>query len=275
MNVLDTEFAKGFIRMCSDGFLQGWHERNGGNLTYRLKDDEVKLIEENLNNSNKFVEIGVKVPGISNEYFLVTGSGRYFRNIDLNPEVNIAIVEIDRSGAKYRIVWGLKEGGKPTSELASHLMNHEVKKNITNDMHRVIYHCHTTNVIALTFVLPLDNKVFTRELWEMATECPIVFPSGIGVVDWMVPGGEKIAIATSKLMEKYDVVIWAHHGIFCSGENFDLTFGLAHTVEKSAETLVKVLSMKVDKVQTITPTNFRELAQDFNVKLSEEFLFEK
>ena len=32
-------------------------------------------------------------------------------------------------------------------------------------------------------------------------------------------------------MKKYDVVIWAHHGMFCSGEDFDLTFGLLHTVE--------------------------------------------
>lgn len=54
--------------------------------------------------------------------------------------------------------------------------------------HRVIYHAHTTNTIALTFVLPLKDEIFTRELWEMATECPVVFPSGIGVVPWMVPG---------------------------------------------------------------------------------------
>ena len=71
------------------------------------------------------------------------------------------------------------------------LMNHEVKKGVTNGAHRVIYHAHTTNVIALTFVLPLEDKVFTRELWEMATECPVVFPSGIGVVGWMVPGGRE------------------------------------------------------------------------------------
>lgn len=54
-------------------------------------------------------------------------------------------------------------------------MNHEVKKGVTNGAHRVIYHAHTTNVIALTFVLPLEDKVFTRELWEMATECRLYF----------------------------------------------------------------------------------------------------
>ncbi len=105
-------------------------------------------------------------------------------------------------------------------------MNHEVKKRVSGGRHRVIYHAHCTNLIALTFVLPLDDKVFTRELWEMATECPVVFPDGVGVVPWMVPGGRDIAVATSRLMETYDVAIWAHHGAFASGETFDLTFGL-------------------------------------------------
>ena len=109
----------------------------------------------------------------------------------------------------------------------------------------------------------------------MATECPVVFPSGIGVVGWMVPGGRDIAVATSELMKKYDVAIWAHHGMFCSGEDFDLTFGLMHTVEKSAEILVKMLSMRPDKLQTITVQNFRDLAVDFKVELPERFLYEK
>ena len=76
-------------------------------------------------------------------------------------------------------------------------------------------------------------------------------------------------------MKKYNVAIWAHHGMFCSGEDFDLTFGLMHTVEKSAEILVKVLSMTPNKRQTIQPDEFRHLAVDFNVTLPEKFLFEK
>ena len=76
-------------------------------------------------------------------------------------------------------------------------------------------------------------------------------------------------------MKKYDVAVWAHHGMFCSGEDFDLTFGLMHTVEKSAEILVKMLSMRPDKLQTITAENFRDLAVDFKVELPERFLFEK
>ncbi|MCM1253505.1 MAG: rhamnulose-1-phosphate aldolase [Clostridium sp.] len=275
MRILDTKFVRGFIKMADDGFQQGWHERNGGNLSYRLKPEEVEGIKSRLSDNGEWTPIGVSVPGLAGEYFLVTGSGKYFRNIIVDPEACIAIIELDDKGEKYRIRWGLVEGGVPTSELPSHLMNHEVKKRVTDGRHRVIYHAHTTNIIALTFILPLDDVIFTRELWEAATECPVVFPQGVGVVNWMVPGGREIAVATSKLMEKYDVAVWAHHGMFCSGEDFDLTFGLLHTVEKSAEILIKIYSVSPRKLQTITPANFRDVGKAFHVELPERFLFEK
>ena len=275
MSIMDVTFVKGFVRLCNDGWLQGWHERNGGNLSYRIKPEEVEEVRPYFNEPSEWKEIGTSVPGLANEYFMVTGSGKYFRNVILDPEDTSCIIELDDRGENYRVLWGLVNGGRPTSELPSHLMNHEVKKAASNGTHRVIYHAHTTNTIALTFVLPLTDEVFTRELWEMATECPVVFPSGVGVVGWMVPGGREIAVATSELMKKYDVAIWAHHGMFASGPDFDLTFGLMHTVEKSAEILVKVLSMSPVKLQTITPQNFRDLAKDFKVELPEQFLYEK
>ncbi|XME02725.1 rhamnulose-1-phosphate aldolase [Lachnospiraceae bacterium C1.1] len=274
MKVLDAEFTKGFIRMANDGWEQGWHERNGGNLSYRMKAEEVEMIRDDLK-AGEWQSIGTTVPDLAGEFFMVTGSGKYFRNVIIKPEDSFCIIELDDKGENYRIMWGLVNGGRPTSELPSHLMNLEVKKKATNGRYRVVYHCHPANTIALTFVLPLTDEAFTRELWEMATECPVVFPDGIGVVPWMVPGGREIAVATSKLMEKYDVAIWAHHGIFAAGEDFDLTFGLMHTVEKSAEILVKTLSMTNAKRQTITPDEFRHLAKDFGVTLPEKFLFEK
>lgn len=275
MGITDVTFVQRFIRMCNDGWEQGWHERNGGNLSYRIKPEEIAEVRQYFRGDGEWSPVGASVPGLGGEYFMVTGSGKYFRNVILDPADSTCIIELDEAGENYRICWGLVNGGRPTSELPSHLMNHEVKKAASRGRHRVIYHAHTTNVIALTFVLPLKDEVFTRELWEMATECPIVFPSGVGVVDWMVPGGREIAAATSELMKQYDAAIWAHHGMFCSGEDFDVTFGLMHTIEKAAEILVKTLSMRPDKLQTITAQNFRDLAADFHVELPEKFLYEK
>ena len=44
MKILESKFVKGFIKMADDGYQQGWHERNGGNLSYRLKPEEVEMI---------------------------------------------------------------------------------------------------------------------------------------------------------------------------------------------------------------------------------------
>jgi chromosome segregation ATPase len=76
-------------------------------------------------------------------------------------------------------------------------------------------------------------------------------------------------------MKKYDVAVWAHHGMFAAGADFDDSFGLMHTVEKAAEILVKVLSMVPEKRQTITPANFRKFTEAYNFHLDEKFLYEK
>lgn len=272
MGILDIKVLKDYIRMCNDGWLQGWHERNGGNLTYRMTDEEVNECRPYFSFERPWVNMGVQADNLKNEYFLATGSGKFFRNVILEPQDNICIVEINDKGDSYRIVWGLVKGGRPTSEFPSHFMNHSVRKAATNGENRVIYHAHPANVIALTYVLPLTAKAFTRALWQSATECPVVFPNGVGVVEWMVPGGSDIAMATSRLMEKYEAAVWAHHGLFCSGPDFDITFGLMHTIEKAAEIYVKVLSMGKDIKQTITDDNLRAIAKEFGVTLNEEFL---
>jgi len=272
LQVLAAEFIKGFIRMADDGYRQGWHERNGGNLSYRIKPEEVDAIKQNFSTENPFVRIGVKAENLAGEYFLVTRSGNFFRNIAAAPQENLGIVEVDQQGEGYRVVWGLENGGVPTSEFPSHFLNHSVKKAATNGAYRVIYHAHPPSIIALTYLLPLTDKDFSRLLWTMATECPLVFPDGVGVLPWMVPGSKEIALATSELMEKYDVAIWAHHGMFCAGPNFDLTFGLMHTVEKAADIYLRVMSCGQGLRQTLSTENLRAIAAAFHVKMREEFL---
>ena len=136
MKVTEAEFVKGFIRLCDDGFKQNWHERNGGNLSYRIKPEEVESVKEELTDTNPWQPIGTSVPKLAGEYFMVTGSGKYFRNVILDPAANSCIIEVDEAGVNYRICWGLVNGGRPTSELPSHLMNHEVKKEVTGGKHR-------------------------------------------------------------------------------------------------------------------------------------------
>lgn len=274
MAITDVEVMQNYIRMCGDGWDQGWHERNGGNLTYRMRPEEVEQCRPYFKEiPGQWVNMGVKGENLAGEFFIATGSGKYFRNVPLAPQDNLCILEIDSAGESWRIVWGLEKGGRPTSEFPSHFLNHSVRKIATNGENRVIYHAHPANLIAMTYILPLTARDFTRALWKSATECPVVFPGGVGVVPWMVPGGSEIALATSELMKEYDAAVWAHHGLFVSGPDFDTTFGLMHTIEKAAQIYILALSAGQGKIlQTIEDDGLRAIAKDFGVTLREEFL---
>lgn len=274
MNVLETEVLQGFVRLCSDGWEQNWHERNGGNLTCRLRPEEIEACLPGFRREpGEWIPMGVQAENLKGEFFLSTGTGKYFRNVPLCPQDNLCIAQLNDKGDAYRVVWGLEKGGLPTSEFPSHILNHSVRTAVTNGECRVIYHAHCPNVIAMTYLLPLTAKAFTRALWQSATECPVVFPGGVGVVEWMVPGKAEIAVATSTLMKEYDAVVWAHHGLFVSGSDFDTTFGLMHTIENAARIYLLVLSCgKQSFRQTISDENLRAIAREFGVTLREEFL---
>ena len=187
--ITDSEVIQNYICMCGDGWEQGWHERNGGNLTYRMRPEEVEQCRPYFKAApGEWVDMGVQADNLRGEFFISTGSGKYFRNVPLAPQDNICIVEINAAGDAWRIVWGLEKGGCPTSEFPSHFLNHSVRKEATGGACRVIYHAHPANLIAMTYILPLTARDFTRALWKSATECPVVFPGGVGVVPWMVPG---------------------------------------------------------------------------------------
>ncbi|MCX8738297.1 rhamnulose-1-phosphate aldolase [Gilliamella sp. B2824] len=269
--ILSSWFVQGMIKATYDMWLKGWDERNGGNVSLRLLDTDVVSFQGDFYANPRHVSLTQDVAKLANQYFIVTGSGKFFRNVILDPADTLAIVKIDEQGKGYYIMWGLINGGLPTSELAAHLQSHIVRMEKSQGKDRVIMHCHATNLIALTYVLELDTAVITRLLWEMSTECLVVFPDGVGVVPWMVPGKDEIGYATAQQMAKHTLVLWAFHGVFGTGPTLDEAFGLIDTAEKSAEVLVKVLSMG-GKRQTITTEQFRLLAQRFDVNPIEEAL---
>ena len=268
-------FMKGFVRLCADGWNQGWHERNGGNLTYRMTDGEVADCRPFFyENPCNWIPLGVQADNLRGAYFAVTGAGRYMRNVPLDTAKNVGIVEINAEGDACRIVWGLKDGGMPSSEFPSHFMIHSVRVDVTGGSSRVLYHAHPVNVVALTSVMPLDARTITRTLWKAMTECIIAFPKGVGVLPWMVPGGAEIAMATSELMKTYDAVIWAQHGLFCSGTDFDSAFGLMHTIEKASDIYVRarLLNGGGEFANTISDEGLRAIARNLGLGINEDFL---
>lgn len=264
LNTEKSWFVTAMVKATSDMWLKGWDERNGGNVSLRLLAEDVEPYLP-LWPGNRSAPISEPVPELAGQFYIVTGTGKYFRNVQLDPAANLGVVQVAPDGASVKILWGYSDGGAPTSELASHLKSHRTRQKVSNGVDRVIMHCHATNILALTYVLDLDPVNVTRALWESSTECLVVFPKGVGTMEWLVPGTDTIGDATSTKMADHTLVLWPFHGIFGTGETLDEAFGLIDTAEKASEVLVKVLSMGGAR-QTITTQNLLDLAARFGVE---------
>lgn len=262
--IIHSWFVQGMIKATTDAWLKGWDERNGGNLTLRLDEADIAAFQADFHAKPRYIPLSQPMPQLANTPFIVTGSGKFFRNVQLAPAANLGIVKIDSDGAGYRILWGLEDHAVPTSELPAHFQSHCERIKATQGKDRVIMHCHATNLIALTYVLENRCDVITRKLWEGSTECLVVFPDGVGILPWMVPGTDEIGQATAQAMAKHALVLWPFHGVFGSGPTLDEAFGLIDTAEKSAEILVKVIAMGGMK-QTISRDQLIALGKRFGV----------
>ncbi|NMM51665.1 rhamnulose-1-phosphate aldolase [Paenibacillus aquistagni] len=257
-------FLREMMEITHTMWKNGWDERNGGNVSYIVDEAEVAQYID-ITKIDRTLNLTFPVTELANKYFVVTGSGKYFKNMMADPEHNLGVIRVTEDGKSIDILWGLKGNAVPTSELPSHFMSH-IERLKMDPSHRVVMHNHATNVIAMTFIHALDEKGFTRTLWEMCTECLVVFPDGIGILPWMVPGSTEIGRATAEKMKKHRAVIWPHHGIFGTGTTIDEAFGLIETIEKAAQIYMLIVSSNQPILQRITNQELIDLAKAFGVE---------
>lgn len=250
---------------CANMYRLGWDERNGGNISIILEEDETT----DFTSSSSLYPTFFDAEYLAGKYILVTGTGKYFKNVYDDPENNLGVIRISDDGASYSVVWGFKDGSAPTSELPTHLMNH-IERLKKYPKHRVVLHCHPLNVLAMTSIVLLDDVIFTKTLWKMITECIIVFPDGVGVLEWMICGGNEIGLKTAEKMKNCRCVVWAHHGIFGTGNSLDEAFGLVETIEKAAAIYMKICGH--DIISEISDSQLKAVADAFGITVREGYL---
>ena len=93
MNIVNAPFMRELCDMTDNMYRLGWNERNGGNISLLLSDEEVapyvqdKEIIRNL-------PLEIAFPEFAGRYFIVTGTGKYFKNISKDPAFNVGLIRI-------------------------------------------------------------------------------------------------------------------------------------------------------------------------------------
>lgn len=266
--ILSAPWMVDMVRTATEMYRHGWDERNGGNISLLLEEEQARpylapgrVVRE--------IPTGFSCPALDGRFFLVTGTGKYFKNVQYAPEVNLGLVRLADGGANVQLLWGFADGGRFTSEFPAHMLSHAARLRVDAD-NRVVMHCHPTNLLAMTYVHSLEERAFTRTLWQMGTECAVVFPDGVNVLPWMLCGTNEIGEATAAKMATARLVVWTQHGIYGAGKDLDETFGLIETAEKAAEIYMKIAHLPL--VNTIDDAQMQQLAAHFGVKLREGYV---
>jgi len=247
---------------------RGWAESNGGNISLRLNQENYQYFN-GIEPKTDWTPLPVTMPEIGGERFLVTGTGRFLRNIEVFPEKNIGIIELDQKGDTWQLLWGYEQDGAPTSELPAHLLSHVSIKKRTNNQSFAFIHTHPNSIIALTYaVAGLNTKTLSKLLWQSHAECVVDFPQGVEFLPWVMAGSMELGRVTADAMSRRNLAVWEFHGICGSGRNLDEAFGRIDVAEKAAELCLRVMAAGGSK-QTLSDAQLRAICANFKCDLDE------
>ena len=142
-DILTAPWLTELVRTCTNMYAHGWDERNGGNISVLLDKKDVKKYLDP-KKVLRTVPTGFSAPALDGKLFLVTGTGKYFKNVQYDPAVNLGVVRLTDGGERAQLLWGFADGGSFTSEFPAHMMSHAARLSVDPD-NRVVMHCHPDN----------------------------------------------------------------------------------------------------------------------------------
>ena len=238
-----------------------WAERNGGNITVNITD----LVDDGIRQLpaiSEVKQIGVKLPALKGCYFYCKGTGKRMRDLARWPMDNGSVIRILDDCESYVII--ADNPVMPTSELPSHLTVHAHLIE-TGSPYKATVHTHPIELVAMSHSKKfLGKDVLTRILWSMIPETKAFCPLGLGVVPYELPGSNKLADATLKELEDYDVVLWEKHGVFAKGLDVMDAFDQIDVLSKSAKIYIDAKCMGFEP-DGMTDGQMAEMTKAFNL----------
>ncbi|MGX7776191.1 rhamnulose-1-phosphate aldolase [Streptococcus pluranimalium] len=266
------KYIEELIEVTNDMWLQGWDEYNGGNVSYRLTPSDITNLESDLKDTDyqlytdeQEVEVMPIPDNIQNQYLLITATFSHFRKLKHQVSVDSGIIRLTDKG--YIKVAGFNTGKKPTSEIFMHILAHSARMKYDKNS-RVVIHNHANNIVLYSLLNGITSESLTLDLWSVLTESIVVFPDGIGVLPWDVPGTKNLGKNTAELLQDHRLVVWSQHGVLSTGCDYQDCFGLIETANKAAGLALKLQQISgksVSENNVLTKDNLRAVCRDLGV----------
>ncbi|NHJ46944.1 MAG: rhamnulose-1-phosphate aldolase [Asgard group archaeon] len=216
---------------------KGWAEGNGGNLSIRLEMplDKWWISEEKPEIISKY-PLQVDFPNLNGQFVLIKGAGKRMRDIIKKPDQTLCIGKAE--GKEFHTYWPTNKTIKPSSEINSHLaiQNYLIAENKTQN---TVLHSHPTELIAMSNLMEVSSAPKLNYFLKSVNPSVSIFlPEGIGYIPFEIPTSVSLMEKTMNIIDKYNLILWAKHGVICKGSNLMECFDLIDIVNKSAKYLL-------------------------------------
>ncbi len=161
--------------------------------------------------STGIVDLPVPAPDLAGGWAVVSGSGKRLRDIKDSPEKNVCIYKILEGGVKGELF--IASTIRPTSEFNSHLAIHQDQVARRKLGYHAVLHAQSEHLTFLSHIPRYSNtRDLNRRLLRWEPETILIFPEGIGLIPFEVPGTQALMKATVAGLQTHKIVIWQRHG---------------------------------------------------------------
>ena len=117
-DILTAPFVREMCETTANMYRLGWDERNGGNISYLLDEKEVAQYLDLTKVVRTIPFMGVNeedfdASPLEGKIFIVTGTGKYFKNVEKDPANNLGIVRIGRGGKNIELLGAMRTAAGP------------------------------------------------------------------------------------------------------------------------------------------------------------------
>lgn len=213
------------------------------------------------------ITLPVPAPALAGHTVLVTGSGRRLRQIQDDPEANVAAVVIGADGltaTQYTSPRRLFE--RLTSEFNSHLAVHQDQVARRGIEFQAVVHAQPMNLTYLSHIPAYrDTKAMNSRILRWEPESIVSLAQGVCVLEFMIPGSAELMAANVEGLRDFEIVLWSKHGVMARS---DLSVTRAVDRIEYAETGAKYEYMDLlagGRAEGLTDSEISSVAQEFHI----------
>lgn len=244
-------------------------EGAAGNISCCLAEDEAQTIETLKERFTHREQITLPVPAsaLAGRWLLATGSGQRLRDLARDPLAGLGLLQVQADGQMGELYTApQREFSRLTSEFNSHLAVHADQALANGKTTHYLVHAQPPYLTYLSHLPRYQQQDHLNQaLMRWQPETILTFPTGFGVLPFLLPGSPALMQANVEKLQKHNLVIWSKHGVMARSPESLLKCVDAIEYAEAAARYEYLHLLSGNRQAGLTPDEIQQISQAYGV----------